>query len=79
MTDVADAVNRVADAPFAQVKVYGLQLRVAERQLAVQEQFLDLQVANLSVTMKLEAALTRQVEEREPHPPDIGHVTPVTT
>ena len=79
VTDVANAVNRVADALFAQVKVYGRQLRVAESQLAIQEQFLDLQVANLSVTKQLEAALTRQVEEREPQPGDIGYVTPVTT
>ena len=60
MTDVADAVNRVADALFAQVKVYGRQLRVSERQAATQEQFLELQKTNLAVTKQLEAALTLQ-------------------
>ena len=73
------ALNRIADALFQQAKVSVRQLRVSERQAAIQEQMLELQQANLAVTKQLEAALTRQVEEREPQPGDIGYVTPVTT
>ena len=54
------ALNRIADALFQQAKVYGRQLKVSERQAAIQEQFLELQQANLAVTKQLEAALTLQ-------------------
>ena len=49
------ALNRIADALFAQVKVQ-------KRQTAISTELLELQKANLAVTRQLESALTHKVE-----------------
>jgi hypothetical protein len=53
---VAVALNRVADALFTQAKTQRLQLKVAERMCALQEQ-------NLATTKALEEALTGGVKQ----------------
>ena len=61
---VADALNRIADALFAQAKAQREGVKVSERQAAVQEEMCDLQKANLAVTMQLEQQLIAQQREQ---------------
>ncbi len=53
--EVAPALNRIADALFAQAKV-------SKRQVAVSEKMLEMQEANLAVTRQLESAMTHKIE-----------------
>ncbi len=60
--DPGCALNRVADALFAQAKSHARQVKVAERQVALQESLLQMQAANLAVTRRLEQALAEKTE-----------------
>lgn len=53
--EVFDALNRIADAIFAQVKVQ-------KRAVAVSEEMLAMQKVNLAVTKALEESLTRTTD-----------------
>jgi hypothetical protein len=54
------AVNRLADSQFEQAKALRRTAKAAERGVAVSEQMLEMQSANLAVTALLEARLTEQ-------------------
>lgn len=60
MSDVALALNRVADALFKQATIQSKQLKCMERQAAVAEELLGIQKANLAVTKHLEGVLALQ-------------------
>ena len=55
-----DALNRIADALFAQAKAQRENVKLTERQVAVQEELLALQHVNLHVTKVLEQKLLEQ-------------------
>lgn len=57
MNAVADALNRVADALFQQAKANRAHVKAQERQVAISEQMLEMQMANLAVTKHLESEL----------------------
>lgn len=57
---VSEALNRIADAIFAQVKVQ-------KRAVAVSEDMLEMQKVNLAVTKALEESLTRKTEAMPPY------------
>ncbi len=57
-TNVVPAINRVADALFAQSKAMSRQVKVAERQLAIAQVMLELQAQNLATSKALEESLT---------------------
>lgn len=57
MSDVAKALDRVADALFQQAKALRAQVKVAEANLEVARDMREMQKANLAVTKHLESEL----------------------
>ncbi len=60
-TDVADALNRIADALFTQAKAYRRQADTAAEHVKIAREMFDIQTANLAVTKQLEERLAAQM------------------
>ncbi len=57
-TPTSIALNRIADALFAQSKALSRQVKVAERSLDIAQVMLELQQQNLATSRALERSLT---------------------